>query len=132
MRRDNFTWRFRAVGGYSSLSQELMDIHARQSSSGRVTTRIADRPLRRGWDASPTGARGRRRNPAMTSASSCDRDAAVEALLAVARRETLALAVATCALDPDAAAVASARLRWAIGAARPLVLAHDGARTASG
>jgi uncharacterized protein YjbI with pentapeptide repeats len=67
----------------------------------------------------------------MTSADRCDRDAAVEALLAVARRETLALAVATCALDDDAAAVASARLRWAIGAARPLILAQDGARTAS-
>lgn len=67
----------------------------------------------------------------MTSTGACERDAAVEALLAVARRETLALAVASCALDADAAAIASARLRWAIGAARPLILAHDGARTAS-
>jgi uncharacterized protein YjbI with pentapeptide repeats len=67
----------------------------------------------------------------MTSAGPCDRDAAAEALLAVARRETLALAIATCALDDDAAAVASARLRWAIGAARPLILAQDAARRAS-
>lgn len=67
----------------------------------------------------------------MTSAGRCDRDAAVEALLAVARRETLALAVASCALDADAAAIASARLRWALGAARPLILAHDSTRTAS-
>jgi uncharacterized protein YjbI with pentapeptide repeats len=67
----------------------------------------------------------------MPSADRCGRDAAVEALLAVARRETLELAVATCALDDDGAAVASARLRWAISAARPLILAQDGARTAS-
>jgi uncharacterized protein YjbI with pentapeptide repeats len=73
----------------------------------------------------------RRRNLAMTSTGPCDRDAAVEALLAVARRETLALAVASCALDDDAAAIASARLRWAIGAARPLILEQDGARTGS-
>lgn len=66
----------------------------------------------------------------MRSVGSCDRDAAIEALLGVARRETLALAVATCALDDDAAAVASARLRWAISAARPLILAQDGARAA--
>lgn len=64
----------------------------------------------------------------MRSADPCDRDAAIEALLGVARRETLALAVATCALDDDAAAVASARLRWAISAARSLILAQDGAR----
>jgi len=61
----------------------------------------------------------------MTPVGPRDRDAAIEALLDVARRETLALAVATCALDDDAAAVASARLRWAIGAARPLILAND-------
>jgi uncharacterized protein YjbI with pentapeptide repeats len=67
----------------------------------------------------------------MTSPGPCDRDAAVEALLALARRETLALAVATCALDGDAAAIATARLRWALGAARPLIQALDRARTAS-
>src|SRR5579859_6095272 len=77
-----------------------------------------------------TRTRRRRDGDPMTSAGPCDRDAAIEALLAVARRETLALAVATCALDDDAAAVASARLRWAIGAARPLILARDAAMAA--
>jgi uncharacterized protein YjbI with pentapeptide repeats len=50
-----------------------------------------------------------------------DRDAAIAALLGVARRETLLLAIASDALDDEAAAVASARLRWAIGAARQLI-----------
>ena len=49
------------------------------------------------------------------------RDAAIESLLAVARRETLVLAIAAEVGDDDAGAVASARLRWAIGAARPLI-----------
>jgi hypothetical protein len=46
----------------------------------------------------------------------------------VAQREILAVAVATCAVDDDAAAIASARLRWAIDSARRLILAldHDG------
>lgn len=51
------------------------------------------------------------------------RDAAIEALLSTARRELLGLAVATCAIDDDAAAIASARLRWAIGSVRQLILA---------
>jgi uncharacterized protein YjbI with pentapeptide repeats len=54
-----------------------------------------------------------------------DRDAAIEVLLSVARRETLMLAAAVCALDDDAAAIASARLRWAIGSARPLIAVAD-------
>jgi uncharacterized protein YjbI with pentapeptide repeats len=87
-----------------------------------MVSMVASRP-----DRSPR----ERRRTAMMSARPCDRDAAVEALLAVARRETLALAVASCALDDDAAAVASARLRWAIRAARPLILAQDGVRRAS-
>jgi uncharacterized protein YjbI with pentapeptide repeats len=63
----------------------------------------------------------------MMSSGVHGRDAAIGALLAVARRETLALAVATCAIDDDAAAIASARLRWAIGSVRPLIaaLGHD-------
>lgn len=60
----------------------------------------------------------------MTSAGLGDRNAAIEALLSVARRELLALAVATCAIDGEAAAVAAARLRWAISSARQLILAH--------
>jgi len=48
-------------------------------------------------------------------------EAAIDELLSVARREALMLAIATSALDDDAAAVAAARLRWAIDAARPLV-----------
>ena len=51
------------------------------------------------------------------------RDAAIESLLAVARRETLVLAIAAEAGDEEAGAVAAARLRGAIGAARPLILA---------
>jgi uncharacterized protein YjbI with pentapeptide repeats len=53
------------------------------------------------------------------------RAAAIEALLAVARREALMLAIATSTLDDDAAAIASARLRWAIDAARPLIADID-------
>src|SRR5882762_6013849 len=56
-------------------------------------------------------------------------EAAIDELLSVARREALMLAIATSALDDDAAAVAAARLRWAIDAARPLV-ATRGARHA--
>lgn len=59
----------------------------------------------------------------MTRSGRYGRDAAIEALLSVARRETLALAVAGCAIDDDAAAIASARLRWAIDAVRPLIMA---------
>src|SRR5437867_8223100 len=59
-----------------------------------------------------------------------DRDAAIAVLLSVARRETLMLAAAVCALDDDAAAIASARLRWAIGSARPLIA--EGDRSARG
>jgi uncharacterized protein YjbI with pentapeptide repeats len=62
----------------------------------------------------------------MTFAGPGDRATAIDALLAVARRELLALAVATCAIDDAAAAVASARLRWAISSARQLILAHGG------
>ena len=54
-----------------------------------------------------------------------DRDASIEALLAAARHETLVLAVALAALDDDAATVASARLRWAIGAARALITSAE-------
>ena len=59
----------------------------------------------------------------MTTSGRYGRDAAIEALLSVARREILGLAVATCALDDEAAAIASARLRWAIGSARQLIMA---------
>ena len=63
----------------------------------------------------------------MTLSGLQDRAAAIDALLCVARRETLVLAVAIGAADGDAAAVASARLRWAIGAARQLfaTVEHD-------
>lgn len=63
----------------------------------------------------------------MTIAGLRDRGTAIDALLAVARRETLLLAVAVGAIDDDGAAVACARLRWAIGAARQLIAAleHD-------
>jgi uncharacterized protein YjbI with pentapeptide repeats len=62
----------------------------------------------------------------MTLAGRNDRETAIDALLSVARREILLLAVAVGAIDDDAAAVASARLRWAIGAARQLIaLGHD-------
>src|SRR5215831_9134353 len=54
-----------------------------------------------------------------------DRDGAIDLLLSVARRETLLLSVAAGALDDDAAAIASARLRWAIDAARPLIAAGE-------
>jgi uncharacterized protein YjbI with pentapeptide repeats len=57
----------------------------------------------------------------MTFTGLHDHDAAIGALLAVARRETLLLAIAIGAIDDDAAAVASARLRWAIGTARHLI-----------
>jgi uncharacterized protein YjbI with pentapeptide repeats len=60
---------------------------------------------------------------AMTLSGLQDRDAAIDALLAVARREMLVLAVAIGAVDDDGAAVASARLRWAIGSARQLIVA---------
>jgi hypothetical protein len=59
---------------------------------------------------------------AMTLSGLQDRGAAIEALLAVARREMLLLAIAIGAIDDDSAAVASARLRWAIGSARQLIL----------
>lgn len=62
----------------------------------------------------------------MTLAGLHDRDAAIDALLAIARRETLLLAVAIGAIDDDGAAVASARLRWAIGTARRLIATLDG------
>ena len=52
-------------------------------------------------------------------------ETAVDELLVVARREALMLAIATCALDDDAAAIAAARLRWAIDAARPLIATAD-------
>jgi uncharacterized protein YjbI with pentapeptide repeats len=50
---------------------------------------------------------------------------AIDELLAVGRREALMLAIATSALDDDAAAIAAARLRWAIDAARPLIAIAD-------
>jgi len=61
----------------------------------------------------------------MTFAGSSDRVTAIDALLAVARREILLLAIAVGALDDDAAAVACARLRWAIGVVRQLLAALD-------
>jgi len=61
----------------------------------------------------------------MTTTGRYGRDAAIEALLSEARRETLALAVASCAIDDDAAAIASARLRWAISSVRPLIAASS-------
>ena len=63
----------------------------------------------------------------MTMSGGYGRDAAIEALLSEARRELLVVAIASCSLDDDAAAIASARLRWAISAARPLIAAqgHD-------
>lgn len=59
-----------------------------------------------------------------------DRQAASDALLDVARRETLLLAVAIDAMDDDRATAAAARLRWALGAARELI-AHDADRARS-
>src|SRR5262249_23330369 len=56
---------------------------------------------------------------------SCDREAAIDAVLSVARRETLMFAAAASAPDDDAVAIASARLRWAIGSARQLIVARD-------
>lgn len=61
----------------------------------------------------------------MTLSGLEDRDAAIEALLAVARREMLVLAVAVGAIDDDRAAVASARVRWAIGSARQLIISLE-------
>jgi uncharacterized protein YjbI with pentapeptide repeats len=58
----------------------------------------------------------------MTLAGLQDRDTAIDTLLSVARRETLFLAIALAAIDDEAAAVASARLRWAIGSARELIV----------
>jgi uncharacterized protein YjbI with pentapeptide repeats len=66
-----------------------------------------------------------RRTGAMTLADSHDRGAAIDALLAAARRETLLLAIAIGALDDDAAALATSRLRWTIGTARQLIAALD-------
>ncbi|HEU4727140.1 MAG TPA: pentapeptide repeat-containing protein [Kofleriaceae bacterium] len=54
-----------------------------------------------------------------------DRGATIDALLAVARRETLVLVVAVGAMDDEGAAVASARLRWALGSAREMLAASD-------
>ena len=54
----------------------------------------------------------------MTISGLQPRDAAIASLLSVARRETLLLAIANGVSDDDGAAVASARLRWAIGSAR--------------
>jgi uncharacterized protein YjbI with pentapeptide repeats len=51
------------------------------------------------------------------------RDAAIESFLSIARRETLVVAVAACAMDDEAAAIGSARLRWAVDSARELILA---------
>jgi uncharacterized protein YjbI with pentapeptide repeats len=59
----------------------------------------------------------------MTLSGLQDHDAAIDALLSVARREMLLLAIAIGAIDDDGVAVASARLRWAIGSARQLVVA---------
>ena len=61
----------------------------------------------------------------MTFALTSERGTAIEPLLAVARRETLLLAIAVGALDDDGAVVACARLRWAIGAARQLISALE-------
>lgn len=61
----------------------------------------------------------------MTLSGLQDRAAAIDALLCVARRETLVLAIAIGAMDDDGAAVASARLRWAIGSARQLIAAVE-------
>jgi uncharacterized protein YjbI with pentapeptide repeats len=57
----------------------------------------------------------------MTLSGLQDRAAAIDALLSVARRETLVLVIAVGALDDATAAVASSRLRWAIDAARQLI-----------
>jgi uncharacterized protein YjbI with pentapeptide repeats len=59
----------------------------------------------------------------MTLSGLQDHDAAIDALLSVARREMLLLAVAIGAIDDDGVAVSSARLRWAIGSARQLIVA---------
>jgi uncharacterized protein YjbI with pentapeptide repeats len=62
----------------------------------------------------------------MTSAGRyCGGEHEIDTLLDEARRETLALAIASCAFDDDAAAIASARLRWAIDAVRPLIMAAE-------
>jgi len=63
----------------------------------------------------------------MTLSGLQQRDAAIETLLSVARREMLLLAIAKGVSDDDGAAVACARLRWAIGAARQSIatFSHD-------
>jgi pentapeptide repeat protein len=61
----------------------------------------------------------------MRSSGLQDRAAAIDALLGVARRETLVLALADGAADHDGAAVAAARLRWAIGTVRQLIAAVE-------
>jgi uncharacterized protein YjbI with pentapeptide repeats len=61
----------------------------------------------------------------MTLSGLQDRVAAIDALLYVARREMLLLAIAIGAIDDDGAAVAAARLRWAIGSARQLLATFD-------
>ena len=54
-----------------------------------------------------------------------DRGGAIEQMLSVARRETLVLAAASFAVDDAGAAIASARLRWAIGSARQLIISLE-------
>lgn len=57
----------------------------------------------------------------MTIQEGYSRHAAIDTLMSVARRELLVMTAAACADDGDAAAIASARLRWAIGSARKLI-----------
>ncbi|HEX7841679.1 MAG TPA: pentapeptide repeat-containing protein [Kofleriaceae bacterium] len=57
----------------------------------------------------------------MTVQEGYSRHTAIDTLLSVARRELLVVEAANCATDDDAAAIASARLRWAIGSARKLI-----------
>src|SRR5262252_6016264 len=70
-----------------------------------------------------TRAHSQRRSEAMTMSGRYGQDAGIEELLSTARRELLGVAVATCAIGDDAAAIASARLRWAIASARQLIMA---------
>lgn len=61
----------------------------------------------------------------MTLSGLQDLAAAIDTLLCIARRETLVLAIASGAMDDEGVAVASARLRWSIGAARQLIATFD-------
>jgi uncharacterized protein YjbI with pentapeptide repeats len=59
------------------------------------------------------------------SGNSIDHDATAQAIFAVVRRETFALAVSVRTEDIDGAVIAAARLRWALAAAEQVVGLSD-------